>query len=61
MGESIMIDLSWINGSHFLLITIYLIHYYFLNKKIVRLQKETDSWKSNAIMLNQDLNKMKGN
>ncbi len=56
-----MIDLSWINGSHFLLITIYLIHYYFLNKKIVRLQKETDSWKSNAIMLNQDLNKMKGN
>ena len=56
-----MIDLSWINGSHFLLITIYLIHYFSLKKKINKLEKESDSWKNNAIMLNEDINKMKGN
>ena len=39
MGESIMIDLSFINGSHFLLITIYIIHYFSLKKKITNLKK----------------------
>ena len=57
MGESIMIDLSCINGSHFLLITIYIIHYFSLKKKINKLEKESDSWKNNAIMLNEDVNK----
>ena len=57
MGESIMIDLSFINGSHFLLITIYIIHYFSLKKKINKLEKESDSWKNNAIMLNEDVNK----
>ena len=52
-----MIDLSFINGSHFLLITIYIIHYFSLKKKINKLEKESDSWKNNAIMLNEDVNK----
>tara|TARA_B100000519_G_C13793316_1_gene227589 strand:+ start:145 stop:315 length:171 start_codon:yes stop_codon:yes gene_type:complete len=56
-----MIDLSWINGSHFLLITLYVMHYFSLKRKILILENESNSWKNNAIMLNEDINKMKGN
>ena len=49
-------DISWINGSHFALVTLWAMHAWHLSSRITKFRESTFQWQESAKIVNEKMN-----